>query len=320
MTYWTTREAAQAWGVSERRVQKLLSEGRVSGAVRQGRRWAIPAGAERPSDQRSYRNLDIAPQFRERFAAIDALKAELTRRRPLSSDELERIRREFTVEYTYDSNAIEGSTLTLRETALILDGLTIGEKPLKEHLEAIGHRDAYEFVETLAARVPPEPITSRIIRDIHFLVLADRPDSRGDFRHVPVRILGTAHRPPEPIRVPELIDELLEGLASSRHHPIEKAAQFHLRFESIHPFIDGNGPTGRLLHNLKLLQSSYLPINIKYTDRRRYYDCFLAWDETHDPQPMIELVNDYVEQRLREWVNLGSLAIVNKPVSSPAAA
>jgi Fic family protein len=226
----------------------------------------------------------------------------MNRRRPLTQGELERIRHDFVVEYTYDSNAIEGSTLTLKETALVLEGVTIGEKPLKDHLEAIGHSDAFSYVEKLV--LAKEPLTLRAIKDIHFLVLADRPDDRGRFRSAAVRILGSSHKPPEPNLVPELIDELVAEYEKDRYHPIEKAALFHLQFEAIHPFIDGNGRTGRLLLNLMLMRSGYLPISIKYTDRRRYYDCFEARDERDDCEPMIKLVLDYAQARLGEWLTI----------------
>jgi Fic family protein len=124
------------------------------------------------------------------------------------------------------------------------------------------------------------------------------------FRAVPVRILGTAHKPPEPYLVPEQIAALLKNLKDDHHHPIQRAVRFHLQFESIHPFIDGNGRTGRLLLNLMLLQSGYLPINIKYADRRRYYECFEVWDKTQDDQPMSELVAAYVQERLTEWLSI----------------
>jgi Fic family protein len=300
MEFWGVRQAAEHWGVSERWAQRLLAEGRVPGAVREGRRWQIPAHTPRPIDERAFRYLDVPAALRGLLAAADALRDDLGSRRPLTEGEVARVRQEFAVEYTYDSNAIEGSTLTLRETALILEGITIGEKPLKEHLEAVGHRDAYEYVESLAARVPPEPITVRVVKDVHFLVLADRPADRGAFRGAEVRILGTSHKPPPPYLVREHVEELLAELPTDRHHPLDQAARFHLRFESIHPFIDGNGRTGRLLLNLMLLRAGYLPINIKHADRRRYYDCFQAWDDHQDSEPMTALVVEYAERRLRE--------------------
>jgi len=244
----------------------------------------------------------VSEALRTQLAAAEALRNDLGSRRPLTEGEVERMRQEFAVEYTYDSNAIEGSTLTLRETALILEGVTIGEKPLKEHLEAVGHRDAYEFVESIAAHLPLEPITIRLIKDIHFLVLADRPKDRGAFRNAEVRILGTSHTPPSPYLVQERVEELLAAWPLDRHHPLDRAARFHLQFESIHPFIDGNGRTGRLLLNLMLLQSGYLPINIKYADRRRYYDCFQAWDDHQDSEPMTALVTEYAARRLHDWL------------------
>ena len=129
---------------------------------------------------------------------LDALKAELDARRPLTRGELERLREQFTVEYTYNSNAIEGSTLTLRETALVLSGVTIGEKPLRDHLDAIGHRDAFAYVERLIES--REPLTEWNIREIHSLVLMNRPEDKGRYRRVPVVIAGASVTPSRPPR------------------------------------------------------------------------------------------------------------------------
>ena len=295
-------ETANEWGVSERWVRMLINEGRVPGATREGRRWLIPLGSPRPTDERAYRHLNVPEELRSGFAAVDALRDALAEHRPPTQGELERLREEFTIEYTYDSNAIEGSSLSLRETALILDGVTIGGKPLKEHLEVVGHRDAFSYVEQLATERPPAPITVRTIKQIHHLVLADKPEDRGAFRSLPVRIGGSTHLPPDPSIVPELVDALVAGLQDNKLHPLHQATRFHLEFESIHPFIDGNGRTGRLLLNLMLMQQGYLPINIKYTDRKRYLDCLEAWDLGQDDEPMTKLVTNYAQQRLEDWL------------------
>ena len=304
MDSWSAAEAAAAWGVSERWVRELAALGRVPGAVRQHRRWLIPRDTVRPVDERGYRHLAIPDPLRAGFATVDALRAELARRRPLTPGEIGRLRQEFAVEFTYDTNAIEGSTLTLRETALVLEGITVGEKSLAEHLDAIGHRDAYAYVEDLAAQTPAPPITSRILRELHFLVLAARPADRGRFRTIDVRILGATRTPPPPHLIEERLAEVLALQAGGTLHPLARAARFHLAFEGVHPFIDGNGRTGRLLLNLMLLRAGYLPINIKYTDRRRYYDCFQAWEQGGDDGPMIGLVTGYAERRLRDWLAL----------------
>ena len=142
------------------------------------------------------------------FIQIEHLYIYLKRLVPLNKTELKRLREEFIIENTYDSNAIEGSTLTLQETALILqEGLTIAEKPIKEHLEAIGHKDAFEYILMLAGR--NTALSERVIKEIHSLVLMHDTANKGVYRRVPVRILGASHIPPEPHQVPEQMATLI---------------------------------------------------------------------------------------------------------------
>lgn len=273
MEYITVAQAAEQWGISDRRVRILCQQGKIDGVIHKGRAWMIPAGAEKPVDGRTTRYQRNDSPYGALFAEVDALKAELDRRRPFTQGELQRLRDEFLIEYTYNSNAIEGNTLTLQETALILEGITIDKKPLKDHLEAVGHRDAFLYVEELVKN--KVPFSERIIKEIHTLVLMDRPEDRGVYRRIPVRIMGAYHVPPAPVLVPEQMERLVaEFEGNKKLHPIERAALFHLKFEGIHPFVDGNGRTGRLILNLMLMQAGYPPINVKYSDRKRYYEAF----------------------------------------------
>lgn len=290
-------EAARAWSVSTRRVRMLCESGLLRGAEKPGGRWRIPAGTPRPADGRTTRGFDIAPDHVALFREIDALRDELARRRPLSDAEKRRLRDEFAVEYTHDSNAIEGNTLTLSETALVLQGVTIDQKPLKDHLEAIGHRDAFRY---LCDRVSEgADLDEWFIREIHSLVLADRPLESGAYRKISVRIPGAVHTPPDPIAVPGEMRALLSRLRASRRHPVERAALFHILFEAVHPFVDGNGRTGRLLQTFLLMKHGYPPVNVKFADRRRYYDAFTAYHRDGDDGPMVRLVADYLLARLR---------------------
>ena len=216
------------------------------------------------------------------FTKLDELKARLTAMRPLNAGEVKRLRDEFNIEFTYDTNAIEGSTLTLRETALILqEDITIAEKPLRMHLDAIGHRDAFEYVVSISDTA--DPLTERRIKEIHSLVLMSDAENRGIYRRVPVMIQGALHTPPQPYLIAPQMETLLAGYEDIKRgkHIIEAIAEFHLRFEGIHPFIDGNGRTGRLIINLELIKAGFLPVNIKFTDRRKYYDCFDSITETN---------------------------------------
>jgi Fic family protein len=264
----------------------------------------IPSDALKPIDRRTQRGVEVSEAYARLFAQVDALKNELSRRRPLTQGELQRLRGEFAVEFTYNSNAIEGNTLTLKETALALEGITIDKKPLKDHLEAVGHRDAFTFVTSLVDR--QVPLTEYVIKQIHSLVLMDRPQDKGIYRKIPVAIMGALHTPPSPYLVPEQMEQLLRELAVSKKHIIEKGALFHLQFEGIHPFIDGNGRTGRLLLNLMLMRAGYPPINVKFADSRRYYDCFDSYYGNHDATPIIELLAEYLKEQLEMY--LGALA------------
>jgi len=263
--FMTVKEAAEKWSISDRRVRILCAEGKIPGAYQQGRAWKIPANAEKPADGRYKSAVSL-------LEIIDQKKAELDKCRPLTAGEVERLTEEFTVEYTYNSNAIEGNTLTLRETDMVLRGLTIDQKPLKDHMEAVGHKEAFDFVRELVRN--NVPISERIIQQIHYLVLADKKDDRGVYRRVPVRIMGAQHEPVQPYLIQPRMEQLLLSFAENTEHIITKLARFHIEFEGIHPFIDGNGRTGRLLVNLELMKAGYPPIDIKFTDRIAYYNAF----------------------------------------------
>ncbi len=162
----TVKQAAEKWNISERRVRALCSKHRIPGAYKAGRSWLIPVDAAKPADAR-YKSTESLLEM------IDRKKHELDNKRPLTEGgETERLREEFIVEYAYNSNAIEGNTLTLRETDLVLKGLTIGGKPLKDHLEAIGQKEAFGFISELVKE--KKPMSEEMIKQVHYLVLADQ--------------------------------------------------------------------------------------------------------------------------------------------------
>lgn len=239
------------------------------------------------------------------FSRIDGLRDKLKTMRPLNETELKRLREEFIIDNTYNSNAIEGNTLTLRETALILqEGVTIAEKPVKEHLEAIGHRDAFEYIIGLADR--HTELTERVVKDIHSLVLMNDVTNKGVYRSVPVTILGAVHTPPQPYLVPVQMEELIREYETMKQdkHIIEAVAEFHLRFESIHPFVDGNGRTGRLILNLELIKAGLLPVNIKFSDRRKYYECFDEYATENAPDSLVKLLTGYEIAELEKHISI----------------
>ena len=293
--YITVKEAAEKWNISDRRIRVLCSEGKIPGAFQHGRGWKIPYDAQKPADGR-FRSMERI------FSKIDRKKAELDSKRPLTKGELERLNEEFSVEYTYNSNAIEGNTLTLRETDLVLKGLTVDRKPLKDHIEAVGHKEAFDFVCELVKN--KEPMSESIIRQIHYLVLADKTDDRGIYRKIPVRIMGAHHEPVQPYLIAPKMEQLLLDYAASSEYIVTKLARFHIEFEGIHPFIDGNGRTGRLLVNLELMKAGYPPIDIKYADRIAYYDAFDVYYVKHDLSAMERLLAGYVNSRLDDYLRI----------------
>lgn len=293
--FMSVNEAAEKWGISDRRVRILCSEGKIPGAYRQGRAWKIPVDAVKPADGR-YKSSESLLEM------IDRKKIELDSRRPLTEGEVARLNEEFTVEFTYNSNAIEGNTLTLRETDLVLRGLTIDRKPLKDHMEAVGHKEAFDYVRDLVKE--QVPMSESIIKQIHYLVLADKKDDRGVYRRVPVRIMGAHHEPVQPYLIQPKMEQLMIDYGSSTEHIITKLARFHIEFEGIHPFIDGNGRTGRLLVNLELMKAGYPPIDIKFTDRIAYYNAFDAYHVKHDLSAMEKLFAGYVNERLDTYLQM----------------
>ena len=293
--FMTVKQASEKWGISDRRIRVLCAEGKVSGAYQEGRGWKIPADAKKPADGR-YKSKESL------LAQIDRKKAELDGRRPLTAGEAERLNEEFIVEYTYNSNAIEGNTLTLRETDLVLRGLTIDQKPLKDHIEAVGHKEAFDFVRELVKG--NAPISESIIKQIHYLVLADKKEDRGVYRRVPVRIMGALHEPVQPYLIEARMEQLLCEFAESTEHIVTKLARFHIGFEGIHPFIDGNGRTGRLLVNLELMKAGYPPIDIKFTDRIAYYNAFDEYYAKHNLSAMENLFAGYINARLDMYLDI----------------
>ena len=291
----TTKQASEKWNISDRRIRVLCSEGKIPGAYQEGHGWKIPVDATKPEDGR-YKSKESI------FMQIDRKKKELENKRPLTEGEVARLNEEFIVEYTYNSNAIEGNTLTLRETDLVLRGLTVDNKPLKDHMEAVGHKEAFDFVSDLVKK--KEPISESIIKQIHYIVLADKKEDRGVYRKVPVHIMGAKHEPVQPYLIEPKMEQLLQNFAKNDEHIITKLARFHIEFEGIHPFIDGNGRTGRLLVNLELMKAGYSPIDIKFTDRIAYYSAFDEYYEKHNLSAMENLFAKYVNSRLDMYLKI----------------
>jgi Fic family protein len=206
---------------------------------------------------------------------IDIIKKQIDSLKPLNNLQLKKLNEYFFTEYTFESNKIEGNTLSLQETAMVIkEGLTIGGKSVKEHLEAINHNDAVTFINEIANG--NEMLSERTIKDMHYLVLKSiETNNAGKYRNTEVRISGSKHEPPAFFEVPFKMQELISyfQLHKNNLHPVVLAADMHQILVGIHPFIDGNGRTSRLLMNLILLQNGYYIANIKgnLQSRLSYY-------------------------------------------------
>jgi Fic family protein len=227
-------------------------------------------------------------------------KHRLDKYRPLPPELVKNLEDWFRVELTYTSNAIEGNTLTRQETALVVEkGITVEGKSLKEHLEAINHAQALEFIKTLIKK-KREELKEVDILDIHKIILAKIDDTNaGRYRTVPVRIAGSTVVMPNAMKVPDLMKEFIKWLTSpNKNHAIKISANAHYKLVSIHPFVDGNGRTARLLMNLLLMQNGYPPALIRKEDRRRYINSIEQGQLKGNLQDYYEIILEAVERSL----------------------
>lgn len=227
---------------------------------------------------------------------ILAKKTRLDTHRPLSENLVEKLRENMEIAYTYNSNAIEGNTLSLGETRMVIrEGLTVRGKSLIEHLEAKNHPQAIAYIERLVNEKLEEPD----IREIHNILFSGLCESPGNYRNGQVYIEGSDYMPPPAFEVPGLVNELVDWLNNNPEElrPIEMAAIFHHKLVAIHPFDDGNGRVGRLLMNLLLIQKGYPLTVIKTVDKQKYYDCLHKGD-AGNLTPLVNFVARCVEQSL----------------------
>lgn len=246
--------------------------------------------------------------YKELIRKADELKAVVDANRPLPKAALDSLRKAIAVELTYNSNAIEGNTLTLSETNIVVnDGLTIGGKTVREHLEAINHYEAVYWIESM------KTFTERDLKDLHQLVLRGIEPSAGSYRNVGVFISGSLHLPPTPLQVPAEMEKLFQWYYEEKDklHPIELAAVFHHKLVFIHPFIDGNGRTARLMMNLILFQAGYPFAIIEVGNRPRYIQALETASLTGNLEDFIEVVAESVVKGFDNY-----MYILGKPLPS----
>ena len=204
--------------------------------------------------------------------------------------------------WTYHSNGIEGNTLSLKETKVVLEGITVAGKSINEHLEAINHRDAILFIEQLASG--SQQLNEHDIKSLHHLILKSIDDSNaGKYRNEEVVITGAEHNPPSFLDVPKQMQDLITWYQKSKQHPIEKAAQLHINFVGIHPFVDGNGRTARLLMNLELIRAKLPAVIIKQENKLEYYETLDLAHTTKKYQPFVKLLTNKLTKTLKQTIS-----------------
>lgn len=236
---------------------------------------------------------------------IDGKRKLLNKLRPLPPALVAKLKQQFAIEMTYNSNAIEGNSLTLKETAWVIqDGLTIKGKPLKDHLEAKDHYDALEFLYETIAHNSKQTVSEVFIRSLHKLIVRETErESAGSYRTVNVMITGSSHKPPDATGVSHHMNELIRWIQKNQHmlHPIELATFLHHKLVYIHPFVDGNGRTARLAMNLLLLREGYPLVVVLTNDRRKYYRV-LSLADKGTYEPFVRFIAQAVERSLNIYL------------------
>ncbi len=234
--------------------------------------------------------------------SIEEKKHRLDQYRPLKKDLVEKLLEDIRLRHTYHSNAIEGNTLTLQETKIVLEeGLTVRGKPLKDHIEAKNDAEAFDLMVNLVRR--KEKITQETIQRLHETLMKGLIEKPGIYRRENIRITGSPISPPSYTKIIKLMDEYIKNIEEIDIHPIKKAAYVHYEFVRIHPFIDGNGRLARLLTNLYLMQQGYPPIILRREDRKKYYDTLRKADQG-DLSPFTNFIAKAVNEALMYYLSV----------------
>ncbi|OIR25588.1 Fic family protein [Bathymodiolus thermophilus thioautotrophic gill symbiont] len=236
------------------------------------------------------------------FQTIDALQAKFNRLNH-SQGVADKLHEDLIIRWTYHSNAIEGNTLTLQETKVVLEGVTVAGKSIVEHLEAVNHKEAILFVEQLSCE--NSPLSELDIKSLHHLILTKIDEKNaGKYRTENVIISGAEHHPPSFLEVPQKMSDFISWCATNfnKIHPVIMAARIHTDFVGIHPFVDGNGRTARLLMNLSLIKNKLPPIIIQNEHKLEYYQALDTAHTKGDYQPFVQLVMQQLETTLSQAI------------------
>ncbi|TDO83186.1 Fic family protein [Flavobacterium chryseum] len=250
-------------------------------------------------------NLKLSASLEKILKEIDSLKDKLDSYKQFDSY---KIKQALELEYTFESNRIEGNTMTLRETDMVInEGLTISGKSMREHLEAINHQEAIGFIKDLISK--NNSFNERDLLSIHNLILRGIiPENAGRYRKVQVMIQGSSHMPPQPLMVTQEMEEyfIWYEINKNKLHPVILAAEMHERLLTIYPFIDGNGRTSRLVMNLILMQKGYIIANIKvdYESRMQYYQALETAQTKKDKEAFLLFIAQAEKESLEKYIGI----------------
>jgi Fic family protein len=260
------------------------------------------------SGKKRNQKVQLPPKLEALLVTLSELQQQWQAQKPLEASQLQKLQTYFNLAYTYESNRIEGNTLSLQETNLVVnEGITVGGKTLQEHLEAINHQEAIHFIEQLVVNL--QTFNKSVLLQLHRLILMGiDTKNAGVYRTVEVRISGSKHIPPSPLLLNDLMDGYFEFYELNKRtmHPVLLAAEMHERLVTIHPFIDGNGRTARLVMNLVLLQNNYTLVNIKgnLKNRLKYYQALEQVQLNHEHTEFYKLILSSAEKSLLQHLEL----------------
>jgi Fic family protein len=260
------------------------------------------------SGKKRNQKVQLPPKLEALLVTLSELQQQWQAQKPLEASQLQKLQTYFNLAYTYESNRIEGNTLSLQETNLVVnEGITVGGKTLQEHLEAINHQEAIHFIEQLVVNF--QTFNKSVLLQLHRLILMGiDTKNAGVYRTVEVRISGSKHIPPSPLLLNDLMDGYFEFYELNKRtmHPVLLAAEMHERLVTIHPFIDGNGRTARLVMNLVLLQNGYTLVNIKgnLKNRLKYYQALEQVQLNHEHTEFYKLILSSAEKSLLQHLEL----------------
>lgn len=221
----------------------------------------------------------------------------------MPKEALDSFDKSFEVEYTHNSTAIEGNTLSLMQTKAVLeDGISVGGKTLREIYEVVNHQKAFSFIKRCTA--DGKPLDEEIVKDIHSLLM-ENILAGGIYRNVEVRISGSRHNPPPPVEMFHQIKNFYVDMPyMAERNAMELAAWTHTEFVKIHPYVDGNGRTARMIMNYQLMANGFLPVSIAKEDRLEYFEALESYAIDGELQPFTDMAASLEEQRLDEYLSI----------------